>query len=195
MKKHLLIALSGLFTLLMVSSCHKDNPTSYVEIQNDTYTTLSVILNGKSATIPSGSTLTFSASAGSGITGQATTSGGSFGPNTGVALSWDLSSYSFPPSGTVSIPIDVSSDFFYLFARNNAGYNVVRVDVNYNTTQQETDNVTIPNDGNIYGVGYYQAYNNSNVQFTLSDNPLDVYKWPSLNLPFTNNQFFNAYFP
>jgi len=192
MKKNSLFALLGLLVLLTVTSCHKDNPISNVTIQNDTNTDISVTLNNKSVTIPYGSSLTFSSSAGSAITGGVTTSGGSFGLNPGVALSWDLSSYTFPPSGTEVIPIDVSSDYFYVYAKNTSGLNVTRIDVNYGTAAQRTDFITIPSDGNIYGVGYYEAYSNSNLEFTLYDGSL--VKFPSLNLPLTTNIYYNAYF-
>src|SRR5258708_3088066 len=121
MKMKSLVTVFCLLILLIITSCHKDTPTSYVNIQNNTYTNLSVTLNGRAVTIPVGTSLTFSARAGSAITGQALTSGGTLSSPVGATLSWDLSGYNFPPSGTEVIPIDVTTDFFYLTVRNSSG--------------------------------------------------------------------------
>jgi hypothetical protein len=161
-----------------------------VTIQNDAYTTISLTLNGQSTTVDAGSSVSFTAQPGTVISGQATTSGGTTTAPLGITLSWSLNNYSFPSYGTTVIPIDVSSDYFFLTVKNISSKSVTKVDVNYNLTAQTTDYVNIPNDGYVYGVGYYEAYTNSNLKLTLSDN--SYLTWASLNLPFNSNQVFPA---
>jgi len=190
MKKNLLLTLSCLAIFLTVTSCHKETPVSDVTIENDTYTDLAVTLDGKSYTIPYGNSQTFTANAGSAITGQVTTSGGTASAPVGITLTWPLDGYNFPASGTEVIPIDASSDYFYLTLKNISGSTVTQIIVNNGLTAQTTDNVSIPSDGNIYGVGYYQAFSNSNLQVNLYNST--YLTWASLNLPFTSNQQFPA---
>lgn len=185
MKKNLLLAIFGLLTLTFITSCHKDTPQSDITIQNDTYTVLTVTLNGKTYTVPVGSSQTFTANAGTAITGGVTTSG-----SYGETIPWDLSSYSFPPSGTAVIPIDVPSGYFYLIVKNESAWTATQLIVNYGFTDQTSEAIAIPNDGNSYGIGYYDAYTNSTVQINLANSTSQT--WPNLYLPFTTNQDFQA---
>jgi hypothetical protein len=62
---------------------------------------------------------------------------------------------------------------------------ILKLYVNYGLVAQTLDNITIPNDGLTYTLGYYQAYSNSNVR---AENGTTFWNWNPLNLPFTNNQ-------
>ena len=52
--------------------------------------------------------------------------------------------------------------------------------------------VTVPNDGNTYDLGYYLAYPSSNVQTQSSDSKV---VWKAVTLPFTNNQTYTVNIP
>ncbi len=190
MRKNILFATFGLLALIMVTSCHKDNPISNVTIQNYTNTDIYGTLNGVSITIPYGGSRTYSARAGSIINGQLSGTGGTLSAPIGISLSWDLSTYYFPASGTEVIPIDVPESYFYLTIKNISPVAVKQVEVNSGLNGQTTDYVSVPNDGYVYGIGYYPAYSNSNLYITMTDN--SYFSWSSLNLPFTADQVFAA---
>ena len=61
--------------------------------------------------------------------------------------------------------------------------------VNYGLTAQSQDGIIIHNDGKTYNTGYYSAYTNSNVK---AENGATYWYWPTLNLPFANNQTFTV---
>lgn len=187
MKNTFLISLLGLFSMLVVTSCHKDRVTTIVTIQNYTNSDLTISLNGQTRTLAYNTSASFSGSPGSLLNGTVTTPSGT----TGVALSWSLSGYTFPPSGTEIIPIDVTSEYFYLTVKNNTNRSIVQVTTNSGSSDQKTDNISIPpNDGYTYGVGYYKAYSNTDVVFTESDQT--TVQITNLGLPFSQDQFFAA---
>lgn len=153
--------------------------------QNDTYTDIHLVVNGSNYTIPAGGTVSFTGSYGDQLQGTATTSGTTTTADIiGLQMHWVINDV-FPASGTTTEDMDVSADYFFLKITNNGPEAVEDVIVNYGTTAQRTDYITIPNDGYTYGIGYYSAYTNSNVKAESN-----AYTWTfnSLGLPYVSNQ-------
>jgi hypothetical protein len=210
----------AIFSAIVYSSCHKDPcngvaclnggacsqgsclcPSGYtgshcqyttVTYYNNTYTPIYITINGSNATIPVGGSVTYNGTPGDYADGSAYTSGqtGS-GSQIGVQISWNLTG-DFPQIGDNEVDINVSSDYFFLRLRNASPYNISQEYVNYQLASQTFDNVFIPNDGNIYDMGYYKAFSNSNIYLTSASGWI----WSSgLSLDFTSNQhyLFTAY--
>ena len=136
--------------------------TTSVTYDNDTYTPVYVVSGGTTYTVPVGSSVTFNGDYGSALNATAYTSGtSSSGTQVGALISWDLST-TFPASGTSIVGVDVSSDYFFLKIQNNNSSNSAQgVYVNYGTSAQTFDNISIPNNGQVYSIGYYLAYSNT----------------------------------
>ncbi len=159
--------------------------TTYVEYFNDTYTPIIITAGGNTNTIPVGGSITYTGSYGDKLTGTATTSGTtSNGSVVGITLSWTLD-VNFPATGTLQQPLDVQSDYFFLQIANTSPYSIQRVYVNYGLNAQTVDNITIPNNGVVYGTGYYEAYTNSNARL---ESATSYWYFSPLALSFTDNQ-------
>lgn len=187
------IVLNTLFFafLFSISACKKDPAVTTISLQNNTPTTITVTLNNRTLSIPPSLVGNFTGDANTGISGQAITSGGTTAQPVGAILTWDLSPYYFPASGTTVIPIDVSTDYFFLTLKNTSSLSTKLIEVNYGTTAATAENVTVPNDGNTYNIGYYKAFSNSNARFTLTDNT--YYQVPALNLFMSPDQVYAAW--
>jgi hypothetical protein len=133
---------------------------------NSTYTTMSItvanvqrsILPGDSTTytfLTNPRTLSFSA-----ITGGSTSSGTLIG----VALSWVGSGIDVSNEVQYRTRLVVSSNYFFMYLKNTGHTTLGPVTVNYGLTDETTDNIAIPGDGNTYQTGYYKAYTNTEVR-------------------------------
>jgi hypothetical protein len=163
-----------------------NNGSTSIVFKNNTYTDVSINFDGTSKTVSPNNTVTFSGSAGSSASGEATTSGKtSSGTIIGSELTWNLD-LTYPSSGSHSLDLNVGSDYFFLYVTNGSSKNVSKVYVNYGLQSQTLDNITIPADGKTYRTGYYKAWTNSTVR--LEESGGGYWYWSSLNLPFTNNQ-------
>lgn len=86
--------------------------------------------------------------------------------------------------------LDISADFFFMQVRNNGIHSLDKWSVNNGTTQQIDDNVNIPNDGNMYNFGYYDALDKTKIFARLVGTNDDAY-WANgthFNFPNTINQ-------
>jgi hypothetical protein len=163
--------------------------------QNNTFTPITIAVNGIAATIPVGGSYAFSGVVGTDATGSASTSGAAskLGISTaggilGLTIAWDINN-TFPASDTQRVPLDVGSTYFFLRVANKSSLDVIDYYVNYgfNYGLFYLD-ATIPHDGVTYDMGYYLAYTYSNVQVQLSNNNIKP-KWYAIySLPFTSNQ-------
>ncbi|MES1159274.1 MAG: hypothetical protein ABUM51_00810, partial [Bacteroidota bacterium] len=130
------------------------NKTSTLTYINDSYTPISFTANNQTQNINSGASLVFTGTPGSIFTATATTSGKtSTGTQVGVQISWTLNT-TFPSTGDVSNKLDVTSDYFFLKIINKDNLPMTRLYVNYGLAAQTLDNITIPNDGVTYNIGY-----------------------------------------
>jgi hypothetical protein len=130
------------------------------------------------------------------ITGNYTASAsgtGSTGGSFGETIEYSFNN-TFPASGTTVVNIDVSSNYFYLLVQNNSIYTITDVNVNHLLSGVQTDeSIIIAPDGNTYGIGYYQAFANSNV-YLFANSKTIQWNYPNVGalLPFTNNQSYTA---
>ncbi len=141
---------------------------SSITYTNDTYTPINITVGGSAAVINAGTSVSFIGAAGTAVNVTAYTSGTtSTGSQVGDLISWSFTD-NFPTDGdALTEPLDVSAAYFYLYMKNtNASESINAIYVNYGSSQQTVDNVTVPNDGNVYGIGYYLAYSNTEVYAT-----------------------------
>ena len=169
--------------------------TSYVSYKNNTFTPITLnITNGATTILPVGGSVAFSGTHGHALLGSATTSGAatSFGIDNpggvvGLLINWDINS-DFPSTAgdTLQQPLNVGSTYVYLNVVNKGHQDVIDVHVNSGFTYgAEYGDVTIPNDGKPYTLGYNLAYNGSNVVAQFSNKTFDSV---GIALPFTTNQ-------
>lgn len=177
-------------SIILLNGCSKNDPkpnTSTLTFNNNTFTPLSITLNGSSQTIPTGSTLVMTGKPGSSLGGGASTNGQTTsGAQLGGKITWTISN-TFPASGNQYVNLNAESSVFFLQVVNHSAYTITKVYVNYGLVNQQSNSLNIPNDGQTYSIGYYYAYTNSNVRLEANG----VY-WlvSSLGLPFTDNQSF-----
>jgi hypothetical protein len=161
--------------------------TSTITFINPTFTPISITFNGQTKTAPVGGNAVFSGPINTTGTGNASTFGKtSSGSQLGLLITWDNISLSFPSTGSnFNYTLNVGSDLFFVKMKNTSANGIQKVYVNYNLQSQTVDNISIPNDGTIYSLGYYKAYTNSNVR---AENGNLYWYFNPLNLPFINNQ-------
>jgi len=172
---------------------------SFISYKNNTFTPITlVITNGATHVIPVGQSFAVEGTYGTAVVGTATTSGtaSSLGVDNaggviGLSINWAINN-NFPSGtgDTLKQSLDVGATYFFLRMANKSAQNIldyyVNVNFSYGSTYQD---VTVPNNGVTYDMGYYLAYSSSNVQ-TQSSNSRIV--WMPVTLPFTNNQSFTV---
>lgn len=80
----------------------------------------------------------------------------------GLNIKWDETlDVSQEPSPIYDL--NMNKNFFFMKVRNKGTYKLDKWSINNGTQQQIDDNITIPNDGNIYNFGYYDALSNTKV--------------------------------
>ena len=193
MKTKIIVILSIIFAL---SSCKKENEstnssgtgsssTTTCTYVNNTYEPVNISLNGQSQVINPGANVAIKGTAGTVLSGTAYTSGlTSSGAQVGLKISWTIND-KFPSTGNFTNNLNIGSNIFFLKLVNSASYQITAVYVNYGLQAQTLDNITIPNDGKIYNIGYYNAYGNSNVR---AENGNTYWYWSTLNIPGAQNQ-------
>jgi len=172
--------------LIGLAGCNKTNSgpaTTTLVYTNDTYTPIVITVNGASSTIPIAGSVSFTGTAGSTLTGTASTSGvTSTNAVVGQVITWTVNQV-FPTSGSTTETLDVNSQYFFLKVYNGSIYDVDGVYVNYDLLPQTYDAITFG--PGTYNIGYYQAYTNSNVRCIASNG---LYWQANTTLPFTQNQ-------
>ena len=169
-----------------------------IEYQNNTFTPVTIAVNGDGRTIPVGGTTTYIGQLGTVASGTASTSGAASslgisnaGGIIGLTINWDLNN-NFPDNDTLKVPLNVGATYFFLRMANKGSFNIidfyVNVEFSYGQVYQD---VTVPNNGVTYDLGYYLAFSNSNVQVQTSNS---VVTWQAVTLPFTDNQIYTASF-
>jgi hypothetical protein len=199
-----------ILTTLVLASCSKSSPsdnngsgngnggnggngggtkTSTLTYINNAQTAISFIANNQTQSIAAGASLVFTGTPGATFAATATTSEKtSTGTQVGQQISWTLNT-TFPSSGDLPNKLDVPSDYFFLKIVNKDILPMTKLYVNYGLTAQTLDNITIPNDGLSYNIGYYKAYTNSNAR---AENGNTYWYWSNLNLTGTINQICTA---
>jgi hypothetical protein len=174
--------------VLLLTQCSKQDvaPTSStITYVNDTSTPVKMVAGGQTQMIDPGKSLVFTGKPGASLTGSASTSGvTTTNKQVGGLVSWTVND-TYPASGNLTQNFDALSEVFFLEIVNNSAYTFTKVYVNYGFTSQTLDNISIPNDGNTYNIGYYKAYTNTNVRVESSNGG---YAMGNISLPFTSNQ-------
>lgn len=153
---------------------------------NNTYTPVYITVNGSQATIPAGESVVFDGTPGDYADVYAYTMGQtSSGTQIGLKISWDFSE-NFPISGVYETDINVSAKYFFLQLKNSSPFNIGQEYVNDGLSSETRDDVLLPNDGNVYDMGYYEAFSNTRVAtYTPSGAFVGTV---NVRLPFTVNQ-------
>lgn len=177
--------------ILFTTNCKKAiedivNPKGKITYSNPTSTTITLVANGQTKTIPPGGSAEFTGTPSEVVSGTASTSGlTASGSVIGVVMSWNIYDYFPSGGGSTDIALNVGSEYFYLKMINTSTKVIQKLYVNYGTVGQTLNNITIPNDGLTYTLGYFNAYSNSNVR---AESGTTYWFWNPLNLPFSNNQ-------
>jgi len=177
--------------ILFTTNCKKAiedivNPKGKITYSNPTPTTITLVANGQTKTIPPGGSVEFTGISSEVVSGTATTSGKTASGNIiGVVMTWNIYDYFPSGGGSIDYAMNVGSEYFYLKVINTSSKVIQKIYVNYGLLGQTLDNITVPNDGLTYTLGYYNAYSNSNVR---AESGTTYWFWNPLNLPFSNNQ-------
>lgn len=152
------------------SQCGSTSNEGKVQFKNNAFTTVNITFDGISRTIQPGSTVTFTGTKNQTGTGTASTSGKtSTGTTVGKILGWNnLSATYGDPSSPPVVNLDISAQYFFLKIKNIGNYNLSGLTVNYGTVAQTFDNISIPNNGTTYSIGYYEAYSNTEIRSDLA---------------------------
>ncbi len=169
--------------------CQNAN-VSNISLRNQTFTAVKVTVDGTTYTVDSGDAIVFTAGYGDSLKATARTRG-----LYGVNVELPVISLKFPTRNTLTYDLDVPSDYFFLMATNiNPTVPEVSLTyVNYKQRDSTLDVVISPtpikNNGDIYHIGYYRAYNDTKVR--LEKTPL-YWQYDTLHLPGTKNQSYIA---
>ena len=179
------------------ANCQTTTTTSVAYV-NNTFTPITLVINGITQTIPVGGSVSVKGYYGTIASGVAYTSGSTpLGVITGYGvvgetIYWQIND-SYPKSGTTTNTLNVGASYFYLNIVNNHSLSITNYIVNNELTVGMLGvTATIPNNGQTYGLGYYLAYPNSNLVVSYSDGSKSTLS--TLSLPFTNNQMYTASF-
>ncbi len=136
--------------------------TTAISYKNNTFTPITIGVNGLTAIIPAGGSVAFRGSANAVASGSATTFGtanelgiSTSGGIIGLTINWAINN-TFPTSDTLKVPLDIGASYFFLRLKNSGTKNIIDFYVNVGFSYGEVyQDVTIPNDGNTYDMGYY----------------------------------------
>ena len=178
------------FALLLAacSKSSKDPSTSKIRYVNTTFTPLIITVNGATANIPAGQSMTFTGKAEDSVTMFAQTSGlNGAGNLVGSVVTWNYRDQ-FPPSDSVTRIVSVPTTYFFLMIKNSSTLQVSGIYVNYGLASQSYDALFLVS--GTYNIGYYPAYSNTTVRCVGPGN----LTWQSGIVPFTNTENQSAIF-
>lgn len=161
--------------------------TSTISFANKTYTIMTITFDGVTKNVDPGATGVFTGTPNTTATGSAFTSGQtSSGSQVGSKLTWNLSN-TYPATGNLTTNLNVGADYFMVYITNSSSKEISKVYVNHGLQSETLDNLSLPNNGTKYRIGYYKAFSNSNVRL---ESGTSFWTWTSANLalPFTANQ-------
>jgi hypothetical protein len=188
---------SGTITITP-NSCVKQELTeaaaakySYISFTNTTYTRTAFVFNNQTKYADPGNVVNYYGFLNQNANGTATTYGtNSNGDQLGLTMSSNFN-YTFPATIATGFNQNffINNSSFFLRIRNtHLTQNITQIIINQGLTSQRTENITIPNNGTTYGIGYYSAFTNSNVRVILGNGTIIDYT--GLGLPFSTNQQF-----
>lgn len=166
-----------------------NNGTSYVAFKNNVFTPVNITYNGTSKVVQPGETASFAAVPGTSGSFSAETSGKTNqGTQVGELVTWTYQGV-FPSAGTTTtVQLNLAPQMFFLHLVNSSVRKITKIYVNYGLQSQTVDNLTVPNDGQKYRIGYYRAWTNSNLRLEGENNWVWSWAAPDFKLDFTQNQ-------
>jgi len=108
----------------------------------------------------------------------------------GLLIEWDQT-YDVSAQSSLTITLSISSDYVFFYFQNISDHYLTPFYANYGNENQTMDNLGFDNDGIIYSVGYYQAFDDMEVRTYWQDDPDSYFSWiegTHFVLPFINNQ-------
>ena len=115
----------------------------------------------------------------------------SAGARIGLRITWIDRKIDVADERTREINLTLSSDFFFLYLRNDGGVNLTPLYVNYGGSSETQDNILIPPDNTKYSIGYYRAYTDTQVRAYIQSGDGGYVYWnqgTNFSFPFTQNQ-------
>jgi hypothetical protein len=168
-------------------------PPFALTLRNQVFTDIELTIQGQSGpqVLPAGGGRTFNYPANPGIVSYSGSTSGTTIQDTqvGLLMLWTFTvSTAGKPADTVDLTID--STYFFIYVQNSGAYPLTNFYVNYGLASQTYDNISIPNDGQSYPIGYYPARSNTQVRAFRGNTSTYVY-WNQgvhFTLPWTSNQ-------
>ena len=77
----------------------------------------------------------------------------------------------------LTIDLDLSLEYFYLYITNNGTHDLSPLYVNYGSTDQTVDYILMKADGKKYRVGYYRNNPGVKIRAYWSDDPSSFTQW------------------
>lgn len=154
---------------------------------NNTYTDVYISIGGVEKTAASGGQATYFDIDASSVNYYAETSGETNqGVQVGLNLSWDYTIQL--TGGAQEYQLDIGTDFFFLFITNSGTHVLSPVVVEHGTDEPANEDITIPTDGVKYRIGYYYAWESTEIKAYYVDQPETYTVWRNLTYPGEINQ-------
>jgi hypothetical protein len=143
---------------------------STISFRNNTYTPIYLNVSGYPDTIPPDSTVSYYGTSGEALTISAFTFGTNPTTNlpVGDTIPWSLND-NFPVNGlTHTDTFNVNTNYFFLkLIDSSTTQSITSIDVNFNIMGAQTlNNVAVPNDKKVHGIGYYVNYPLTQIKIT-----------------------------
>ena len=111
--------------------------------------------------------------------------------NYGLIMVWDFDVTI--GSEDIDQPLYYGGDYFFLNLRNSSSYTINDFVVNQDLTTEYHSELDMPNNSTWYGIGYFNAWTNSNV-YIYSDASSTYWSIDPITLSFQNNQTYDTDF-
>ena len=153
-----------------------EKPTTDLTFINQTYTEISMQLNGISRTIPRGESVTYFDLEGISVNYTAETSATTAQGNPiGLSLYWDYDVVL--EGGEQDYDLFIGPDFFFLYMINDGTHILGPLEVDHGDPEPSVANVSIPTDGIKYRIGYYRARADVQIRAYYEDDPESWTYW------------------
>ncbi len=144
--------------------------TTDLTFNNNTYTEVFIDINGVVKSVASGESVTYFDLEGNNISYYAITSGKTSDDNlVGVTLEWDFTIDLI--AGEMDYALDIGTVFFFLYITNNGTHVLSPLVVYHGDTEPLIENIAIPTDGIKYNIGYYRAWEFTEIRGYWEDQP------------------------
>ncbi len=154
---------------------------------NNTYTDVYINIGGVEKTAHSGGQATYFDIDASSVRYTAETSGKTNQDvQVGLNLSWDFTIQLW--GGAQEYELDIGTDFFFLFITNYGTHVLSHLVVEHGAAEPLIEDILIPTDGVKYRIGYYLAWESTEIRGYYEDQPDAWTFWNNLTYPGELNQ-------